>query len=285
MFAKLSEYLNHLEEERGFSAHTLEAYQRDVLEFLHFWEAQEKELTSITRRDLPKFLAELRKKKNATTTIQRKISSIRGFCQWLVGQDVIKENPMQLLELPKRTKILPKSLNTSEINRLLSSLFLTSLEKVVFELLYACGLRVSELTQLTLRQVDLTAGYLRCYGKGGKERLIPMGDPSIQVLKEYLAEFPPGGQEQQFLVHPETRRPLNRKEVWEMVKRAGRTLLGKEIYPHSFRHSFATHLIENGADLRVVQELLGHSDISTTQIYTQVSKRHVKNVHRQVFDT
>jgi integrase/recombinase XerD len=189
------------------------------------------------------------------------------------------------LELPKRRKTLPKVLTVSEVSRLLSHESLGLQDKVIIELLYACGLRVSELVGLQVKCIDLGGGYLRVLGKGGKERLIPLSEVSAAIVRQYLSETGLSG-EDSLLVRLDAlfKEPLNRREVWKRVRTMS-GLIGREVSPHTFRHSFATHLLENGADLRVVQELLGHSDISTTQIYTQVSKRHVKMAHRQVFDS
>lgn len=282
----LSEYLNHLSQERGYSPNTLEAYERDILEFLNYHEPLRPKLAQINRRDMNRYLAELRNRRNATTSILRKISSIKGFYEYMQVKGILRENPLALLELPKRRKTLPKVLSVSEVSRLLSSDALSPQDKVIVELLYACGLRVSELVSLNVKAIDMGGGYIRVVGKGGKERLIPLGDVSVMVVKKYLADTGLKGDDP-LLASLETRallkEPINRREVWQRVRNM-RGLIGREVSPHTFRHSFATHLLENGADLRVVQELLGHSDISTTQIYTQISKRHVKQVHRNVFD-
>lgn len=293
----LAEYLEHLSHRRGYSPNTLEAYQRDILEFLHILEASDlmQSLTEslaeqhntgvVPRRAINAYLAFLRKQGNVTSSILRKISSNRGFFQWLEAQELIQQNPFSFLDTPKRTKILPKVLGEKDMSRLLD-LSLTLLEQVILELLYACGLRVSELVSLQVGQIDLMGGYLRCMGKGGKERLIPLGEPSVLVLQQYLQQT--GLKEHEPLLVKDIDEagilPMNRKDVWTLVKALGQRI-GHDIHPHVFRHSFATHLLENGADLRVVQELLGHSDIATTQIYTQVSRRHLKQVHQQVFDT
>ena len=281
MYLLLSEYLNHLAQERGYAENTIEAYERDALQFLNYHETHHKRMQSLSRREINQFIGELRKQGNATTSILRKISSIRGFYQWMGEKGFIKDNPFLMVELPKRTKTLPKILTVSDISRLLES-ELSLKEKVIIELLYACGLRVSELVDLQVQSIDLSGGYLRCLGKGNKERLIPLGDISIQVLRSYLTEANLDNADP-LLVKDILKTPMTRREVWQQVKELGH-LIGKEIYPHTFRHSFASHLLENGADLRVVQELLGHSDISTTQIYTQVSKSHLRNAHRNVFD-
>ncbi len=282
----LSEYLNHLSQERGYSPNTLEAYERDILEFLNYHEPLRPQMIQINRRDVNRYLAELRNRRNATTSILRKISSIKGFYQYLQVKGMLRDNPLALLELPKRRKTLPKVLSVGEMARLLTSDALSAQDKVIVELLYACGLRVSELVDLRVRVIDMGGGYIRVMGKGGKERLIPLGEVSLAVIQQYLADTSLKGDDP-LLVNVEGRgllkEPINRREIWQRVRNM-RGIIGRDVSPHTFRHSFATHLLENGADLRVVQELLGHSDISTTQIYTQISKRHVKQVHRNVFD-
>lgn len=285
MYLILSEYLDHLARERGCSPHTLEAYERDVLEFLAFQEGRKTRLTEISRREVSHYLGNLRERKQATTTILRKISSVKGFYAWMQSRGILKENPLALLDLPKRRKTLPRVLSVSDVNRLLNSPRLSLQDKVILELLYACGLRVSELTGLRAKSVDLGGGYVRVTGKGGKERLIPLGDVSMTVLRKYFREMALASDDPLLLLpdpNP-SRISLNRREIWRRVKEMG-LMLERDISPHTFRHSFATHLLENGADLRVVQELLGHSDIATTQIYTHVSKQHVKAAHGRVFD-
>jgi integrase/recombinase XerD len=286
MYLMLSEYLDHLSCERGYASNTLEAYERDILEFLRYHENRKVKLYQISRREVSRYLGELRTKNNATTSILRKISSVKGFYEWLQEKGTLRDNPLSLLELPKRRKSLPKTLSVSEVSRLLNCDQLVGQDKVIVELLYACGLRVSELATLPVRAVDLDGGYIRVLGKGGKERLIPLGGVSVVVVQKYLAETGLNGDDP-LLVRFEGKgslfkAALNRREIWQRV-RDMKHIIGREVSPHTFRHSFATHLLENGADLRVVQELLGHSDISTTQIYTQISKRHVKMAHRNVF--
>lgn len=281
MYLLLSEYLQHLTEERGYSPNTLEAYQRDILECFAFHDQRKKPLYQLNRREVNAYLAHLRQNENATATILRKVSSLKGFYQFLVDQGTLAENPFHLLELPKKSRLLPKVLSPKEIDKVFKAAK-SPVDQVILELLYACGLRVSELVGLKVNAIDLSAGYIRVMGKGGKERLVPLGEVSLAVVKSYLAANRYAGDDELFY-DPELKRALNRKEVWEIVKDLTAST-GRSVSPHTFRHSFATHLLENGADLRVVQELLGHSDVATTQIYTQVSKRHIKQMHRQVFD-
>jgi integrase/recombinase XerD len=284
-YQHLSEYLGHLADERGYSPNTLEAYERDILGFFtHLDGFDLSPLSSLTRRDINAYLSALRNTPNSTTSILRKISSLKGFYHWLQERRQVAENPFALLELPKRTKILPKVLSVSEVTTLLAHPSLLPQEQVLLELLYAGGLRVSELLALRRKDFDLAAGYLRCIGKGGKERLVPLGELSVELVQRYL-NTQPLQMEGPLFYREDGRTPLNRRDVWNLVRQVGTVALQKNVYPHTFRHSFATHLLENGADLRVVQELLGHSDIATTQIYTQISKKHIKAAHRSIFSS
>lgn len=277
----VSLYLDYLALERGYSPNTQAAYSRDILEFLDFQDSQPPDTPP--RRLVNGYIRFLRDKGNATTTIIRKISSIKGFFNWLQQENEAQQNPFAFLDLPRRMKPLPKALTISEVEQLLDSPELSLAEKVALELLYACGLRVSELVNLTPNTVSIEAGYVRCLGKGGKERLIPVGDVTRHWLKVYLThpDTPPLSPEAPMLRRPDGK-PFTRFDICRLVKRISQSL-GKPVSPHTLRHSFATHLLENGADLRVVQELLGHSDISTTQIYTQVSRRHIRSAYRRAF--
>jgi site-specific recombinase XerD len=269
MESALSEFLEALSRLRGYSPHTLQAYQRDILEFLRFFDQP----LALTRKDIHRYLAWLRQKPNATSTILRKASSVRSFYHWLNEQGHVRENPMMWVDLPKRHRVLPKVLTAAEIDTLLAKV--DGLDRLMIELLYAAGLRVSELTLLRVGDIDLDGGYLRCQGKGNKQRLIPLAPQTLRELQPRLL----GMAAEQPLC------PINRREVWERIRQLGQRVLGKTLYPHMFRHSFATHLLENGADLRVVQELMGHSAVTTTQIYTHVSVKRLKSVYGQAFGT
>jgi integrase/recombinase XerD len=277
----ISEYLDYLSLERGYAENTLEAYQRDLLEYQDFLDDAEE--GKAPRRLVTQFLRHLREKGNATSTIIRKISSIKGLYKWLIQEERLTENPFEFLDLPQRMKSLPKILSVSDVETILRTPDLSLSEKVAIELLYACGLRVTELVMLDMSNVSVDSGYVRCIGKGGKERLIPMGDVTMALLQEYRSERrSDNASEDRFLIQ-ENGEPYTRIEIWKLIKRLG-ARIGKAISPHTLRHSFATHLLENGADLRVVQELLGHSDISTTQIYTQVSRRHIRKAYQSAFN-
>jgi len=275
LLQNLSAYLDYLAVERGYSDHTLAAYQRDILAFLDFSNG-----LSVSRREANGYLRYLRQQGNATSTIIRKVSSLKGFYNWLIREERAAENPFAFMDLPRRGKSLPKTLSVREVEKLLSTPDLSLAHKVAVELLYACGLRVTELVTLTPDHVSLGGGYLRCLGKGNKERMIPMGDVTRDLIAVYLTQSPRPA-DLPLLVQPDGR-AFSRYDIWRLLKALGETL-GKSISPHTLRHSFATHLLENGADLRVVQELLGHSDISTTQIYTQISRGHMKHAYQSVF--
>lgn len=223
----------------------------------------------------------LREKDYMPASVNRKIASFRGFFKWLCANEICSTNPALTLEQPKMPQRLPKVMTVQEIETILNQ-DLDKLQKVIVELLYGCGLRVSELANMKINDFDLKGKYLQCTGKGSKERIVPLGSKAIQAIKEYLPE-------RDFYIKKfriDTKRFLidekgnlvNRQEIYTFIREQGKKI-HKTISPHTLRHSFATHLLENGADLRVVQELLGHSDVSTTQLYTHISKKRLKEVY------
>lgn len=277
MFQIIGEYLEYLELEKGLAQNTLDAYRRDLSEFAKNVD----NINSVNRMTINGFVRTLREKKLAPTSVIRKIASIRGFFKWAYSSGIIKQNPASTLEQPKVPQRLPKVITIKEVEELLHE-NLTPLEHVIMELLYSCGLRVSELVNLKLTDIDLASKYVRCFGKGSKERIIPMGEIAKQVIKEYLPErdllLKKYNLSTKRLFILPNGRLINRQDVYNLIHERGK-LIHKNISPHTLRHSFATHLLENGADLRVVQELLGHSDVSTTQLYTHISKKRLKEVY------
>ena len=227
------------------------------------------------------YIKNLHDKKYSVSSITRQIASIKGFFKWLNFNDYLKHNPALAIERPKHPKRLPKVLSIKEIQQLLDSK-MSIIQKAVFELLYAAGLRVSELTNLQLSNVNINARYIRCFGKGSKERIVPIGMKAVSAIKKYLKEREYILKKYNFLSKylflNESGKKLTRQEVYKFVNNLGKTI-NKNISPHTIRHSFATHLLENGADLRVVQELLGHSDVATTQLYTHISKKRLKDIY------
>lgn len=278
----LAEYLEYLEVEKGLSINTIDAYRRDLSAFLELCANLEaEELTQIQRTHINAYIRDLREKQYSPTSVMRKIASLRGFFKWLCAQEICVQNPTITLEQPKIPRRLPKIMSVQEIENILTA-NLTKTQRLIVELLYGCGLRVSELVGLKTNSVDLSANYLKCSGKGSKERLVPLGSKAKEALQNYY-------EQRDFLVKKynldtktlfiaDDGRFLNRQDVYNFIHEQGKRI-HKNISPHTLRHSFATHLLENGADLRIVQELLGHSDVSTTQLYTHISKKRLKEVY------
>ena len=278
----ISEYIEFLEVERGLSENTLEAYRRDLCQFFELLSSNDVlDFKEIKRAHVNLFLKYLRDENMAPASISRKIASIKGFFVWLNTMQILEHNPTLGLEQPKLSKRLPRVLTTEEVETILTSK-LSKRDRAIIEVIYAAGLRVSELCNLTLNNINLDSKYVRCVGKGSKERIIPIGNKAIKAVNEYLKEreyiIRKSGRETQFLFLRDNGIQVNRTDVYLMIREMGK-LVNKNITPHVLRHSFATHLLENGADLRVVQELLGHSDVSTTQLYTHVSKKRLKEIY------
>ena len=279
MYQIISEYLEYLELEKGLSQNTIDAYRYDLENFSDVTDTNDVNL--VDRLMINKYVRELREKKYAPTSVIRKIASLRGFFKWAYSTDKISKNPASTLEQPKMPQKLPKVITVKEVEEIMHN-NLTPLEHVIMELLYSCGLRVSELVNLKINDIDLSSKYIRCFGKGSKERIIPIGETAKNIVKEYLPKrnliLKKYNKDVKKLLVREDGRILTRQDVYEFVHKQGQ-IIHKNISPHTLRHSFATHLLENGADLRIVQELLGHSDVSTTQLYTHISKKRLKEVY------
>ena len=281
----LSEYLEFLEIEKGLSSNTIDAYRNDLTSFFDFCAQRGvNEAEQIGRGDLNSFILKLREEKYSPTSVMRKVASLRGFFKWFCANEYGTKNPAQTLEQPKLPKKLPKVMTVEEVNIILNS-DLNKTEALIVELLYGCGLRVSELVNLKLNNIDLNSKYIQCYGKGSKERIVPFGEKAKSALKKYLKvrdmiilgnKLP----DTKILFLKDNGRQITRQDVYEFIKKQGEKI-HKHVSPHTLRHSFATHLLENGADLRIVQELLGHSSISNTQIYTHVSIQRLKTVYEK----
>lgn len=278
----ISEYIEFLEVERGLAQNSLEAYRRDLCQFFNFLTQNNvEEFNNIKRGHVNLFLKHLKDENNAPTSISRKIASIKGFFVWLNTMQIMDYNPTLGLEQPKLSKRLPRVLTTEEVETILNS-DLSKRDRAIIEVIYAAGLRVSELCSLNLNNINLDMKFVRCVGKGSKERIIPIGRKAVNAVKDYLKEreyiLKKSAKDSAPLFVRNNGYPINRTDVYLMIRDLGK-LVNKNITPHVLRHSFATHLLENGADLRVVQELLGHSDVSTTQLYTHVSKKRLKEIY------
>lgn len=277
MYETISQYLEYLELEKGLSQNTIDAYRRDLYDFVQNAVSIEK----IDRTYINMYIRGLKERKLAPTTIIRKVASIRGFFKWTTSMSILDKNPASTLEQPKVPQRLPKVVSVKEIEELLRE-NLNEFQTLMIELLYSCGLRVSELVNLKINDIDMNSKYVRCFGKGSKERIIPFGNRAIIALKNYLPIrdliIKKHNLNSKKLLINELGRFINRQDVYTLIHECGKKI-HKNISPHTLRHSFATHLLENGADLRVVQELLGHSDVSTTQLYTHISKKRLKDVY------
>lgn len=274
--------MDYLEIERGLAYNTLLAYKTDLYSLIEFLQKYDiNEYCRIERIHLSSYIKNLYDRKYSPRSITREIASIKGFFRWLSINGVINHNPALSIEQPKLPKKLPNVLSVKEINELLD-INMSALNKAVLELLYASGLRVSELTNLQLSNIDLKSKYLRCTGKGSKERIVPIGEKACLAVTKYLKEREYTAKKynikSKLCFIKDNGKCLTRQDVYSFVNSIGRNV-HKNISPHTIRHSFATHLLENGADLRVVQELLGHSDVSTTQLYTHITKKHLKDIY------
>lgn len=293
MKEQIIDYLHYLTIERGLSQNTRKSYERDLEQYLTFLTEQHiKDWQAVDRVLILSFLQQLQKSGKSSATIIRMVSSLRRFHQFLRQERFTDHDPMQHIDSPKKQQKLPDTLSLSEVERLIETPdtkeVLGIRDRAILEVMYATGLRVSELIGLQLKDLHLSMGLLQTTGKGDKERIVPLGDLAIQWIETYLEEARP------FLTrkHPEEShlfvnnhgKQLSRQGIWKnlkaLVRKAGIT---KNVTPHTLRHSFATHLLENGADLRTVQELLGHADISTTQIYTHITKKRMTEVYKQHF--
>ena len=279
----IAEYLEYLQAERGLSQNTIDAYRRDLTAFCDYILTLDNidEFEKIKRSHINYYIKELHDKNYSPTSITRKIAAIRGWFRWLSANEIIKNDPSTGVELPKLTKKLPKVMTVSEIEKILTN-HLNDIESVILELLYGAGLRVSELVNLDMNNIELSSRYVRCTGKGSKERIIPIGEKAKKSILKYLKDreilLKKYKLETKHFLIKDNGHFVTRQDVYVFIRKQGE-ILKKHISPHTLRHSFATHMLENGADLRVVQELLGHSDVSTTQIYTHVSKKRLKEVY------
>ena len=279
----LKEYLTYLQVEKGLARHTLESYRRDLNRLQTWSNKNSKQVSDLTRADLRKWIASLSREGLAPTSIARAVSATRGFFKFLMLDGHIKSHPAEDLDTPQRFAYLPKFLTEDEISRLFAAPDISTEEGVrdraVLEIMYASGLRVSELVNLKQPDIDLLAGLVKCHGKGNKERRVPLGKSAIHWLQQYAAVKAGYGKQSAPNVFLHRGRPFTRQLAWSMIKRHAEKVGIKNVSPHTLRHSFATHLLQHGADSRSVQALLGHSDISTTQIYTHITDMHLRSAY------
>ena len=292
----INSFLNYLAVEKGFSENTIAAYRNDLYQLASFVEEEATKggfvpsWAGFTRQFMLSYLLNLKERNYAATTVARKVAAVKSFFGFMVAEGNMKDNPTHNIASPKIGKSLPNPISISQVRRLLEQpTKLSTLEakrdKAMLELLYASGMRVSELVSLNLGDVDTKGGYVRCFGKGHKERLIPIYEQAALAVEEYIKETRPHlahstNEEALFLNLRGDR--LTRQGFWQILKGYAKSAeLGVEITPHTLRHSFATHMLSGGADLRSVQELLGHANISTTQVYTHLTTEHVRRTYEK----
>ena len=283
------EYLGALQAERGASRNTLSAYRRDLTDFTQFLNAQHRSLRRASPDDIVGYLARLRTRGLRPASVARRISALRGLYKHLVREGELRRDPTENLEAPRRTRSLPRTLSREVVAALIESPDLKEprgvRDRSVLELLYATGMRASECLGLTLDDVNLSAGYVVCMGKGRKQRLVPVGGEAAQWVSRYLRDVRPlytrVRDSGRLFVNPRGGR-LSRQSLWTIVRHAAaRAGLLQRISPHVLRHSFASHLLEGGADLRSIQAMLGHADIATTQIYTHLPSATLLTMYRR----
>jgi integrase/recombinase XerD len=279
-------FLLHLASERGLADNSLHAYRRDLEDMEDYFEEKSKNLLTATGDDFRLYLQDQTRKGQSTKTVARRLAAIRVFLRFLPSIGLDTTGILQQLERPKPEQSLPKILSRAQVNQLIAApnpkSFLYFRDVAIIELLYASGLRATELCELKLRDLNPQVGCVRVLGKGAKERIVPVGEQALEAISRYLLDCRPNLERHPIdrLFLSRTGKPLERIGLWFLIEKYGRSSgLLKSISPHTLRHCFATHLIGGGADLRVVQELLGHSDISTTQIYTHVDQDRLKAVH------
>jgi integrase/recombinase XerD len=289
----IKNFLTYLTVEKGFSENTIDAYNNDLNQLASFIEAEAAKhgcspsWANFGRQEMLRYLLNLKEKNYATTTTARKIAALRSFFDFLMAEGNIKDNPSQNVGSPKIGKALPKPISISQVRRLLEepareARTEAKRDTAILQLLYASGMRVSELVSLNLNDIDTDGGYVRCFGKGHKERLIPIHERATRAVEEYVGEVRPrlahSPNEPALFLNARGER-LTRQGLWQILKEYAKSAELEGITPHTLRHSFATHMLSGGADLRAVQELLGHANISTTQVYTHLTTEHIRRTY------
>lgn len=289
MTGRMQLFLEYLTVELGLSANTRQAYERDLRLFCKTLGFKNSDaLVNVNREQITGYMTQLKEKGLAAATIARKLAAIKAFYRFMTAEGYMDANPAQVVEAGTKGIKLPRVLSEDEVVRLLSQPDITTAEgfrdRTMLEVLYATGMRVSELINLTLERVDLNMKYIIAFGKGSKERIVPLGSVAAEFLQQYLEKVRPklthAGRNTNIVFLAFGGHELTRQRFWQIIRAYGRKAnINKALTPHILRHSFATHLLDNGADLRSVQELLGHSDISTTQIYTHLTNKRLRDIY------
>ncbi|MBI4847781.1 MAG: site-specific tyrosine recombinase XerD [Nitrospirae bacterium] len=285
MVDPVERFLNYLTVEKGLSANTLEAYRRDIQKFQNHLDSIGKKVTDFKRSDLTSFLTHIRDTGNQSSTMARNIAALRGLCKFMLLEGIIKEDPVENLSTPKGWKRIPKIIGTEEVSELLHKPEMEKFslrDRALLEIIYSSGLRASEVVNLKAGDINFEAGFITVQGKGSKERVVPINETALNTIKQYIEELRPkllGKKMSHYLFLRKGGKPMTRQRLWQLIKTYSKGLSIK-ISPHTLRHCFASHLLDGGADLRALQKMLGHTDISTTQIYTKVTPERLKKIHK-----
>jgi integrase/recombinase XerD len=286
MVDTLERFLHYLTVEKGLSSNTLEAYKRDIRKFTAHLADTGKTLTTFHRSDILAFISCLRDSGHQTSTLSRTISALRGLCKFMLIEKIIREDPSENLSAPKGWKRVPKIIGIEDISALLEKprgKKLSLRDKAILEIIYSCGTRASEVINMKISDVNFEAGFITLQGKGSKERVVPVNETALSTVKRYMKELRPsllGKNTNHYLFLRKGGKPMTRQRLWQLIKTYSGGLSIK-ISPHTLRHCFASHLLEGGADLRALQKMLGHADISTTQIYTKVTPDRLRKIHKE----
>jgi integrase/recombinase XerD len=286
MIDPVERFLAYLTVEKGLSANTIEAYRSDLNKFINFLQVSGKEITSFNRSDVTAYLNSLRDAGNQASTLARHIASLRGLCRFMLLEKIIKDDPLENVSTPSRWKRVPKVIGIDEVVTMFERTEgnpMSLRDRAILELMYSSGLRASELIRMTLGDMNFEAGFITLKGKGEKERVVPVNETAMDTVKLYLEKLRPkilNRKNSHFLFLAKGGKPMTRQRLWQLIKKYS-VGLSTEISPHTLRHCFASHLLDGGADLRALQKMLGHTDISTTQIYTKVTPERLKKIHKQ----
>ena len=283
-------FLDFISYEKGLSKNTQLSYKNDLLKFINYlYQKNFANFNSLKRNDIRDYLFKLKSDGLKSSSIARQIVSIKKFFEYLLNEGLISEDPSALINSPKIWKTIPETLSVNEVSLLLS--YVSNIkkyrhafrDKVIIELAYACGLRVSEIVNLQINSIYFEESYIQVTGKGQKDRLIPVNKTTLSMIDEYInTERTKFSSNSNFLFVSQHKKPLTRQRIWQIIKLHIRNAgIIKNVSPHTLRHSFATHILENGGSLRAIQEMLGHSNISTTEIYTHIEKNRLKNIHEK----
>lgn len=282
----IERFFNYLTVEKGLSSNTIEAYRNDIKKFKDYLKKNGKGITSFKKGYIISYLNHLRDLGNQTPTIARNIATLRGLCKFMLLEGIIEEDPIENLSIPKGWKHLPRILGTKEVFSLIESPEgnkFSLRDKAILELLYSSGLRASETINLKIDDINFETGFITLMGKGSKERVVPLNERVIGTIKQYIEDVRQGLLNKKispYLFIAKGGGAMTRQRLWQIIKFYARQL-SMNISPHTLRHCFASHLLEGGADLRALQKMLGHADISTTQIYTKVTPDRLKKVHKE----